>query len=105
MDDESQGIKLLLSYDMRPEAGQEYYQFVLGRYIPLMQQMGLQMSEAWSTQYGNGPDRMVGFVAPNEKVVFDLLEGETWRALNDQLFEYVSNFSYKVIPYREGFQI
>ncbi|MDA0245682.1 MAG: hypothetical protein OT477_19895 [Chloroflexi bacterium] len=105
MDDYTNPVKLLLSYDMLPEAGQEYYQFVLGRYIPTMQSMGLQMSEAWSTQYGNGPDRLVGFVARDEQSVFDLLESDTWRLLNDQLFNYITNFNYKVIPYKQGFQI
>jgi hypothetical protein len=104
-DNELNPVKLLLSYDMRPEAGQEYYQFVLGRYIPTMQSMGLQMSEAWSTQYGNGPDRLVGFVARNEQAIFELLESETWEKLNDHLMEYITNFSYKVIPYKQGFQI
>lgn len=101
----SQGMKLLLSYDVRPESGQEYYQFVLGRYVPIMQTLGLQMSEAWSTQYGNGPDRLIGFVAQDEETMQDLLSSETWRSLNEQLLNYVTDFSYKVIPYREGFQI
>ena len=104
-DDGLQPVKLLLSYDMRPNVGQEYYQFVLGRYIPTMQGLGLQMSEAWSTQYGNGPDRLVGFIARDEDTVLDLLESETWHDLNDRLQEFITNFHYKVIPYKQGFQM
>lgn len=105
MNEYSQGMKLLLSYNMRSESGQEYYQFILGNYIPSMQTMGLQMSEAWSTQYGNGPDRLIGFVASDEQTMQDLLGNEKWHSLNNQLLHYVTDFSYKVIPYREGFQI
>jgi hypothetical protein len=100
-----QPVKLLMSYDMREGVGQEYYQFVLGRYIPAMQALGLQMVEAWQTQYGNGPDRLVGFLARDEQIIHDLFKNESWQALNHQLLEFVTNFEYKVIPYREGFQI
>ncbi len=100
-----EGRKLLVSFNMRPDAGQEYYQFVLGRYIPVMQSMGLEMSEAWQTAYGNGPDRMIGFVASEEDVMKALLDNETWQALNSQLLKYVTDFNFKVIPYRHGFQI
>lgn len=98
-------MKLLLSYNMRPETGQEYYQFVLGRYIPIMQTLGLNMSEAWGMQYGEGPDRMVAFVCRDEQTMQQLINSDTWEALNDKLLDYVTDFSYKVIPYREGFQI
>ena len=55
-------LKLLLSYDVKPDQLQEYYQFVLGRYIPQVQAMGLEVSEAWHTGYGNWPNRLIGFV-------------------------------------------
>lgn len=105
MSNPTPGMKLLLSYNMRAELSQEYYQFVLGRYIPIMQTLGLEMSEAWGTQYGNGPDRLIGFVARSEGTIHDLLSNETWHSLNEQLLKYVTEFNYKVIPYREGFQI
>lgn len=105
MNEYNPAVKLLLSYNMRPDSGQEYYQFILGRYVPVMQTLGLQMSEAWSTQYGNGPDRLLGFVAKDEHTMNSLLGSETWHELNQKLLAYVTDFSYKVIPYREGFQI
>ncbi len=101
----SQGMKLLISYDMRNVAGQEYYQFVLGRYIPIMQNLGLDMKEAWHTAYGNGPERLIAFVAKDEYIMDDLLHNETWHDLNEQLDQFVTNFSYKVVPYKQGFQI
>ena len=101
----SQGRKLLLSYDMRESAGQEYYRFVLGNYIPTMQNLGLEMSEAWHTAYGNGPERLIGFVSRDEQVMDELLNSDTWYDLNEQLDEFVVNFTYKVIPYKQGFQI
>jgi hypothetical protein len=49
MDNSEQGLKLLLEYDVNQDTVQEYYQFVMGQYVPALQSMGLQMSEAWHT--------------------------------------------------------
>jgi hypothetical protein len=99
------GYKLLLSYEVKQEAMQEYYQFVMGRYVPVVQSMGLQMSEAWHTAYGSGPNRLIGFVCEEQETVLDLLASENWTDLNEQLEQFVTDFSYKVIPYRGVFQI
>lgn len=100
----SEPYKLLLSYDVRKEHMQEYYRFMLGRYVPTMQAMGLEMSEAWHTAYGDFPDRLVGFVARERQTVDELLENDSWRSLNEELQRFVTNLEYKLVPYREGFQ-
>lgn len=105
MKESTSGYKLLLSYDVSPEHMQEYYRFVLGRYVPVMQAMGLEMSDAWHTAYGNFPNRLIGFVAREKKTLVEVLDNESWAALNEELQQFVSDFNYKVIPYREGFQI
>ncbi len=91
-------------YDVSPELLQEYYRFVLGRYVPVMQAMGLEMSDAWHTAYGDFPNRLLGFVARDTDTLQTILENESWQALNEELQQFVTGFSYKVIPYREGFQ-
>jgi hypothetical protein len=98
------GLKLLISYDVKPDSMQMYYQFVLGRYIPVLQSLGLEMSEAWHTAYGNWPNRLVGFVSRDAATMRQVMGDDTWRELNEQLEEYVTDLRYKVIPYEEGFQ-
>jgi hypothetical protein len=98
------GLKLLLSYNIRGNDMQAYYEFVLGRYIPIMQSLGLEMSEAWHTEYGNYPVRLIGFVSRDEETMMRVLGDDAWEDLNDQLAEYVTDFSYKVIPYTVGFR-
>lgn len=101
---DEQGLKLLLEYDVNQDTQQEYYQFVMGQYVPALQSMGFQMSEAWHTAYGSAPGRMVGFVCGDEETMMRLLGSELWLDLNSELEKYVSRFHYKVIPYRGGFQ-
>ncbi|MFZ0547305.1 MAG: hypothetical protein WAM60_17805 [Candidatus Promineifilaceae bacterium] len=103
MDDEN-GFKLLLSYNIKGSDMQAYYEFVLGHYIPIMQSLGLEMSEAWHTEYGNYPIRLIGFVSRNEETMMKLLADETWEDLNEKLEEFVTDFTYKVVPYTVGFR-
>ena len=98
------GYKLLLSYDVSPEHMQEYYRFMLGRYVPVMQAMGLEMSDAWHTAYGSFPDRLIGFVTSDEETIEEILSSDTWISLNEELQRFVTDFEYKIVPYEEGFQ-
>lgn len=105
MEDKVHGVKLLLEYELNQDTVQEYYQFVMGQYVPTLQSMGLQMSEAWHTAYGSAPDRLVGFVCGDWDTMNKLLSSEVWHTLNTDLQKYVSDFQYKVVPYRGGFQL
>lgn len=105
MSESNDGLKLLISYNIIPETAQEYYEFVLGRYVPVMQALGLEMSDAWHTAYGDYPNRLIGFVAKDRETMRGVLEGEVWDELNEKLQEYVTDFQYKIVPYEVGFQI
>lgn len=97
-------VKLLLTYNVLPETIQEYWQFVMGRYVPTMQAMGLQMFDAYQTTYGYQPNRLVMFVAANKETATRVLQSEAWENLNEQLLEFVTDFDYKLVPFREKFQ-
>lgn len=105
MSDSTQGFKLLLTYSIKPAASQSYFRFMLGRYVPLMAELGLEMSDAWHTAYGDQPDRLIGFIARDEGTLRELMEGTAWAALNEELQRYVTDLTYKVVPYHEGFQL
>ncbi|MCO5185758.1 MAG: hypothetical protein M9928_03120 [Anaerolineae bacterium] len=96
--------RLIFTYDLIAETQQEYFQFVMGSVLPLMQSKGLEIMDAWSTAYGDGPNRLISFVADEREVIDAFLESEVWEQLREGLDQYVIDFSYKVIPYREGFQ-
>jgi len=103
--DEPSGLKLLLSYQVGQENQQEYHKFVMGQYLPALQAMGFQMSEAWHTAYGDVPNRLIGLVSSDEDSMNSLLSSEEWDSLNEQLEEFVTDLDYKFIHYRGGFQL
>jgi hypothetical protein len=104
MDQIDDGQKLVMSYNIRPEGAQEYYQFVLGQYIPVMQSLGLEIAEAWHTAYGDYPHRLIVFVSRDQDTARKVVNDPAWDELNDRLLEYVTDFDYKIIPYKIGFQ-
>ena len=99
------GMKLLMEYDVNQDTLQDYYQFIMGQYVPALQSMGLQMSEASHTAYGTAPNRLIGFVCGDRQTMDRLLDSDLWLDLNNELEKYVSDLRFKVVPYRCGFQL
>jgi hypothetical protein len=97
-------VKLLISYDVVPELQQAYYEFVLGEMIPTAQSLGLALSEAWHTAYGDYPIRLNGFVARNKAALDRILTSTEWMQLEDKLKRFVVDYKRKIVPYRDGFQ-
>ena len=93
-----------MSYDIASEKQQAHYEFILREFIPKVQEMGLEISEAWHTAYGDYPLRMTAFVAPDMETMQTVLQSEDWEQLSQQLERFVTNLHYKLVRYKEGFQ-
>ncbi len=97
-------VKMLMTYDVVPELQQAYSEFVLGEMVPTAQSMGLVLSEAWHTAYGDYPIRLNGFVARSRQDLDRILGTAEWQQLEDKLKRFVNGYQRKIVPYREGFQ-
>src|SRR5574341_1116239 len=97
-------FKIIVAYDGMPASQENYYQFVLGEFVPAMQEMGVYMTEAWHTAYGNYPIRMATFVAEDYDTIQDMLDSSRFQELEARLLTFVHNYSRKVVEYRQGFQ-
>ena len=97
-------VKVLMTWDISPEREQEYFEFVIGEFVPGVQRLGLQPTEAWATIYGNHPQSQVGLMADDAADARRILNSPDWLRLSEQLFTFVKNYSHKVVPARSGFQ-
>jgi len=97
-------VKLMMTWDIAPEHEQDYFEFVIGEFIPGVQRLGFQPVEAWATIYGDYPQIQVGILAEDLPGVQQVLRSEGWIQMQDKLLALVKNFSYKVVPARNGFQ-
>jgi hypothetical protein len=94
----------MMTWDIAPEHEQDYFEFVIGEFIPGVQRLGFQPVEAWATIYGDYPQIQVGILAEDLPGVQQILRSEGWIQMQDKLLALVKNFSYKVVPARNGFQ-
>ena len=97
-------IKLILTWDIAPEREQEYFEFVVREFIPGVQRLGFELSDAWATVYGNQPQILVGAVLPSTTKAKQVMRSTEWKSLNNQLKDYVHNYSQKIVESRGGFQ-
>jgi hypothetical protein len=98
-------IKLIMTWDIAPENEQDYFEFVISEFIPGIQRLGLEPVEAWATIYGNYPQIQVGMLANDLSLAQRALHSTTWQELQQKLFSFVKNYSYKLVPARSGFQL
>lgn len=98
-------VKLLMTWDILPGREQEYFEFVVREFVPGMQRIGIQPTEAWFTQYGDQPQILTGGLADTLTEMQKALSSEDWSSLQGQLAEFVTNFRMKVIRASGGFQM
>ena len=101
---ESVPVKVIMTWDIAADREQEYFEFVIGEWVPGVQRLGFQPTDAWATVYGRYPQIQVNMVADSESVARRILGSSDWSVLEDRLLTFVRNFSYKVVPFRNGFQ-
>jgi hypothetical protein len=97
-------VKVLMTWDISPEHEQEYFEFVIGEWIPGIQRLGLEPVEAWATIYGNYPQIQVAMLAPDLPDAQRVLASTDWTTLRSKLFNYVRNYNFKVVDAKSGFQ-
>ena len=98
-------VKLLMTWDILPGREQEYFEFVVRDWIPGIQRLGLEPSDAWFTMYGDQPQIMASAQTNSITTMQRILGTSEWIDLTHQLLDYVEDFKYKIVPARSGFQM
>ena len=98
-------VKLLMTWDILPGREQEYFEFVVRDFIPGVQRMGMEPSDAWYTMYGSQPQILAAMQMPSVGSVEKILNSSEWGELTQRLLDYVENFQLKVVQARSGFQM
>ncbi len=98
-------VKILLTWNIKANAEQNYYGFMVGSFLPWMNHKELALTDAWVTIYGNEPQIMVGVIMPDLKAARELLNSEEWLDLRDQLLEFVEDYTCKIISQKGAFQL
>jgi hypothetical protein len=97
-------VKLLIAYNVKPAREEAYYRFVMGEFLPALQNLGLTMVEGWHTAWGDYPQRLIGLAAESQKALEEILVSERWREIENELADYVSDYQRRTVSSRGGFQ-
>jgi len=98
-------VKLLMTWDILPRREQEYFEFVVREFIPELQELGLEPTDAWVTVYGNQPQILTSAKAGNNKSLSSILISNEWDQLLTKLSDYVENLKFKKVYEKPGFQM
>jgi hypothetical protein len=97
-------VKILMSWDIAPEHEEEYFEFVVREFLPGVQGLGFELSDAWATVYGSKPQILVGAMLPTMGQAQKVLDSSEWISLNNRLQDYVRNYRFKLVSAKGGFQ-
>ena len=100
----SEPVKLIMTWDIAPTKEREYFEFVVREFIPGLQNLDLEISEAWATSFGNRPQIQVGVKMPDYARLQQMLKSKEWNDLHEQLLEYIVNYNQKVARFLTRFQ-
>ena len=98
-------VKLLMTWDIKPGRESEYFEFIVREFAPRLMKLGIQPTEAWYTVYGNGPQILTGVVSEDLQTMRQILAGDEWAELLNELMHFVSNFRQKIVAATGRFQL
>mgnify|MGYP001059978026 FL=1 len=98
-------VKLLMTWDILPAKEQEYFEFMVREFIPSIEKLGLEPSDAWFTVYGDQPQIMTAIRSSTLSRLQQVLNSTDWQRLTEQLLDYVEELKLKVVEDRPGFQL
>ena len=96
--------KLIMTWDITQGKEQEYFEFLVHIFVPRMNQLGFELTDAWATIYGDWPQVLVTAILPDELEAERRMAQNDWLVLIDQLEEFVDNLEMKLVPASGHFQ-
>ena len=97
-------VKILMTWDIGMEREQEYFEFVVREYLPGIQKLGFDLTDAWATVYGDSPQITIGLTLPTLDQARRLIQSQEWKTLNNELQDYIRNYSEKIVEAHGRFQ-
>lgn len=94
-----------MTWDITQGREQEYFEFVVREFIPQVQQLGMELKDAWLTMYGDQPQIMASAQMEDLSSMQGILDSKEWQGLINRLKDFVENYQYKIVPAKTGFQM
>ena len=100
-----EGYKILVSFNPLHQHEMAYRRFIVQRWLPAMQELGLVPGEIMQTIWGDYADRLIVLYVPDEALLRSVILGEEWQHWHEKLRPYVHNLRYRVVEARPWLQL
>lgn len=97
--------KILMRWNVEAETDSEYFEFLVHEFIPGLNKLGVLEIQVWYTQYGECEQKLASGITKSMDDMKRILKSKEWDTLIEKLNGYVSDFSKKVVPATNGFQL
>lgn len=97
--------RLMLMYNIDPTQYSAYYRFMLGEFVPMMQELGMHMIYAWQVVSDHYPERQVEFVCEGLPVIVQAFEDTRFIEGEERLKSYTTTYKRKLVAFENRVQI
>ncbi len=97
-------VKLIMTWNIKSGNDQEYFEFVVREFAPGVTRLGLKPTQAWFTVFGDCPQIMMEGITEDYNSMKDMIERAEWKALQEKLSQYVTDYTQKIVRLAPRFQ-
>jgi hypothetical protein len=97
-------VKLIMTWNIKPGNDQDYFEFVVREFAPGVTRLGLKPTQAWFTVYGDCPQIMMEGITDDYTTMKTMIERAEWKALQEKLHQYVTDYAQKIVRLAPRFQ-
>lgn len=90
-------VKLVFSWNIKTDEEAAYFEFIVQEFAPKIMKMGIRLTEAWYTTYGEGPQIIMPGVAADRESLQQALESDEWLELVEKLNTFVTDYQCRVM--------
>ena len=97
--------KLLVTMNSHPNHERELFAHIR-ELVNKLSPLGLELTDAWYTIYGQAPEILLGFIARRgfESQLDTILTSEEWEAVLTEFKEHVTDYKQRIVRATGGFQ-
>jgi hypothetical protein len=90
-------VRLVFSWNIKTDEETAYFEFIVQEFAPKIMKMGIRLTEAWYTTYGEGPQIIMPGVAADAESLQTALNSDEWIELVDKLNNFVTDYQCRML--------
>jgi hypothetical protein len=90
-------VRLVFSWNIKTDEETAYFEFIVQEFAPKIMKMGIRLTEAWYTTYGEGPQIIMPGVAADVEALQTALNSDEWIELVEKLNNFVTDYQCRML--------